>query len=118
MALVLLKRCTRCKEYTLQETCPRCGAAAKPNRPAKYSPEDPYGAYRRKLKKLDAAKGPGKSDSERVAGAQPPRPSVPATQSTESKEAGLAAKGPPDATKGAPDPAGSVARRAPKPKGA
>lgn len=65
MASVLLKRCTACKEYTLQETCPRCGAKATPNRPAKYSPEDPYGEYRRKLKKLDAAKGPGNSDSER-----------------------------------------------------
>ena len=56
MSNVLLKRCTSCKEYTLQETCPRCGAAAKPNRPAKFSPEDNYGEYRRKLKRLDAAK--------------------------------------------------------------
>lgn len=54
MAHVLLKRCTSCKEYTLQETCPRCGSPAKPNRPAKYSPEDAYGEYRRKLKRLDA----------------------------------------------------------------
>lgn len=55
MAHVLLKRCTQCKEYTLQDTCPRCGAPAKPNRPAKFSPEDQYGDYRRKLKRLDAA---------------------------------------------------------------
>ena len=55
MAHVLLKRCTSCREYTLQETCPRCGAPAKPNRPAKFSPEDAYGEYRRKLKKLDRA---------------------------------------------------------------
>lgn len=52
---VLLKRCTKCQEYTLQDTCPRCGAAAKPNRPAKFSPEDQYGEYRRKLKRLDQA---------------------------------------------------------------
>jgi H/ACA ribonucleoprotein complex subunit 3 len=51
----LLKRCTKCQEYTLQETCPRCGGAAKPNRPAKFSPEDQYGEYRRKLKRLDAS---------------------------------------------------------------
>lgn len=57
MASVLLKRCTQCKEYTLQEACPRCGAAAKPNRPAKFSPEDQYGQYRRRLKRLDQ-KGP------------------------------------------------------------
>ena len=71
MSSVLLKKCTGCQEYTLRETCPRCGAAAKPNRPAKFSPEDTYGEYRRKLKRLDAAKGPGQSASERVAGAQP-----------------------------------------------
>lgn len=55
MALVLLKRCLQCKEYTLQDACPRCGAKAKPNRPAKFSPEDQYGEYRRKLKRLDQA---------------------------------------------------------------
>lgn len=55
MANVLLKRCTACKEYTLATTCPRCGGQAKPNRPAKYSPEDNYGEYRRRLKRLDAA---------------------------------------------------------------
>lgn len=67
MASVLLKRCTGCHEYTLQETCPRCGAPAKPSRPAKFSPEDLYGDYRRRLKRLDQAK----------AGAAPPAPSAP-----------------------------------------
>lgn len=62
MAHVLLKRCTQCQEYTLQETCPRCGGAAKPNRPAKFSPEDAYGEYRRKLKRLDQAKAAKKAD--------------------------------------------------------
>ena len=47
----LLKRCTSCKEYTLQDTCPHCGARAVMNRPPKYGPEDPYGEYRRRLKK-------------------------------------------------------------------
>jgi len=55
MASVLLKRCTSCREYTLQEACPRCGAKAIPNRPAKFSPEDQYGEYRRRLKRLDRA---------------------------------------------------------------
>ena len=55
MGTVLLKRCLACKEYTLQDTCPRCGGSAKPNRPAKFSPEDQYGEYRRKLKRLDAS---------------------------------------------------------------
>jgi len=53
MSKVLLKRCTQCKEYTLQEACPHCGGAARPNRPARFSPEDHHGEYRRRLKLLD-----------------------------------------------------------------
>jgi H/ACA ribonucleoprotein complex subunit 3 len=55
MGHALMRRCTGCKEYTLQDVCPRCGSAAKPNKPAKFSPEDQYGEYRRKLKRLDAS---------------------------------------------------------------
>lgn len=53
MAKVLLKRCSKCREYTLQTTCPHCGSTAHENRPAKFSPEDHHGVYRRKLKLLD-----------------------------------------------------------------
>ncbi|HLF16358.1 MAG TPA: RNA-protein complex protein Nop10 [Candidatus Thermoplasmatota archaeon] len=49
-----LRRCPRCKEYTLQDACPVDGTATVSAKPAKYSPEDPYGSYRRKLKRLDA----------------------------------------------------------------
>lgn len=50
-----MNRCTKptCGEYTLKDTCPRCKSPAKDPRPAKYSPEDHYGKYRRQLKKLD-----------------------------------------------------------------
>lgn len=48
--------CKACADYTLQETCPRCGGKAVQNTPAKFSPEDNYGAYRRKLRQLDAKK--------------------------------------------------------------
>lgn len=48
----LLKRCTTCGDYTLREAC-RCGGRARPNRPAKFSPEDHHGEYRRRLKRLD-----------------------------------------------------------------
>lgn len=51
-----MRYCAKCDDYTLQDTCPKCKGAAKPNVPAKYSPEDHYGEYRRKLKKLDQAK--------------------------------------------------------------
>jgi len=64
---VLLKRCLDCKEYTLQETCPHCGVSAKPNRPAKFSPEDNYGEYRRKLKRLDQGE---RADAAKAAGAK------------------------------------------------
>lgn len=33
--------------YTLGDTCPRCGADAVNSAPAPFSPEDPYGEYRR-----------------------------------------------------------------------
>ena len=55
-----MRYCKACRDYTLQEACPRCGGKAAPNVPAKYSPEDPYGEYRRKLKRM-----------------QPPRPQAP-----------------------------------------
>ncbi len=51
-----MRFCAKCDDYTLSDVCPRCKGPAKPNVPAKYSPEDHYGEYRRKLKKLDAAK--------------------------------------------------------------
>lgn len=57
MSKVLLKRCTECREYTLQETCPRCGGRAVANRPAKFSPEDHHGDYRRRLKLLTREEG-------------------------------------------------------------
>jgi len=49
MAKHILK-CEQCKQYTLQAVCPKCSAAALPIKPLKYSPEDPYGEYRRKAK--------------------------------------------------------------------
>ncbi|MHB8632717.1 MAG: RNA-protein complex protein Nop10 [Thermoplasmatota archaeon] len=48
----LLRKCTACHDYTLEEICPSCGAAATDPRPAKFSPEDHYGSYRRDLKRL------------------------------------------------------------------
>jgi len=37
--------------YTLAESCPDCGAEAVNSAPAPYNPEDPYGEYRRALKR-------------------------------------------------------------------
>lgn len=51
----LMKKCKNCGRYTLQEECPECGEETSSPHPAKFSPEDSYGKYRRKLKreKLD-----------------------------------------------------------------
>lgn len=52
MTRSLILQCDKCHEYCLTETCPRCGGRARNPLPPKYSPEDPYGEYRRRLKKL------------------------------------------------------------------
>jgi len=43
-------KCGTCKTYTLKESC-KCGGTAFAPRPAKYSPEDNYGEYRRTAKR-------------------------------------------------------------------
>lgn len=47
----LLMKCASCRTYTLRATCPSCGGTTFMAMPAKYSPEDRYGVYRRRLKK-------------------------------------------------------------------
>ncbi|WP_267642841.1 RNA-protein complex protein Nop10 [Haloarchaeobius amylolyticus] len=37
--------------YTLSDTCPDCGADAVNSAPAPFDPADPYGEYRRALKR-------------------------------------------------------------------
>jgi len=46
-----LKRCPTCGTYSLGPTCKSCGIATIPPAPARFSPEDHYGVYRRRLKK-------------------------------------------------------------------
>ena len=50
MSMHILK-CQGCEAYALKGKCPKCGAKAVSPIPAKYSPEDPYGKYRREAKK-------------------------------------------------------------------
>ncbi len=52
MTRSLILQCEKCRRFTLSEVCPACKGHAKNPLPAKYSPEDPYGEYRRKLKRL------------------------------------------------------------------
>ncbi|MEM4524476.1 MAG: RNA-protein complex protein Nop10, partial [Archaeoglobaceae archaeon] len=44
-------KCPKCLEYTLKEICQRCGEKTINPIPPRFSPEDPYGKYRRKLRK-------------------------------------------------------------------
>ena len=39
--------------YTLQDTCPDCGADTENSAPAPYNPEDRYGEYRRRVKRRE-----------------------------------------------------------------
>jgi len=42
--------CKPCGAYTLRDKCPKCGKGTLRPIPPKYSPEDKYGHYRRKVK--------------------------------------------------------------------
>jgi len=46
-----MRYCTFCTRYTLEEDCPLCGRKTIKAEPARFSPQDIYGEYRRKLKK-------------------------------------------------------------------
>jgi len=37
--------------YTFSDSCPECGSDAVNSAPAPFNPEDPYGEYRRALKR-------------------------------------------------------------------
>jgi H/ACA ribonucleoprotein complex subunit 3 len=48
----LLRRCTGCSQYTLKESCPRCGGVAESPHPAKFSLDDKYRRYRILMKRM------------------------------------------------------------------
>ena len=43
-------KCPKCLEYTLEKSCPKCNLKTLSPIPARFSPEDKYGVYRRKAK--------------------------------------------------------------------
>ncbi|MCL2031877.1 MAG: RNA-protein complex protein Nop10 [Methanomassiliicoccaceae archaeon] len=43
-----LRKCASCGKYSLESECPSCGSPAGNPAPAKFSPDDRYGDYRRK----------------------------------------------------------------------
>ena len=48
----MMKRCGLCEAYTLKDACPRCGGKTASPHPAKFSPGDKYGKYRRMLQEM------------------------------------------------------------------
>ncbi|RZB32856.1 MAG: H/ACA ribonucleoprotein complex subunit 3 [Candidatus Argoarchaeum ethanivorans] len=46
-----IRKCVNCECYTLKDACPVCGNQTKNPQPARFSPGDPYGKYRRLIKK-------------------------------------------------------------------
>ncbi|MEM2900795.1 MAG: RNA-protein complex protein Nop10 [Thermoplasmata archaeon] len=51
-----IRKCKKCKNYTLKNTCPKCGTETSVSIPARFSPEDHYGEYRRRLRRLEESK--------------------------------------------------------------
>lgn len=45
-----MRKCFLCYEYTLKEICRKCGSKTRSPIPPKFSPNDPYGKYRRRVK--------------------------------------------------------------------
>jgi len=43
-------KCKNCEAYTIKSKCLKCGKEAISPIPPKYSPDDKYGKYRRKVK--------------------------------------------------------------------
>jgi H/ACA ribonucleoprotein complex subunit 3 len=41
--------CMQCNNYTMQSICPHCKNKTIERKPARFSPQDHYGSYRRKL---------------------------------------------------------------------
>jgi len=52
---VQILKCPSCKSYSLSEAC-SCGRKRVSPKPAKYSPEDKYGKYRRMAKEQEEQK--------------------------------------------------------------
>ncbi len=45
----LLRVCRGCQRYTLKADCPTCGGPTRTPHPARFSPQDRWGRYRRAL---------------------------------------------------------------------
>lgn len=51
----LMRVCPVDRTYTLRDACPRCGGRTAMPLPPRFSPEDRYGKYRRRLTREGSA---------------------------------------------------------------
>jgi H/ACA ribonucleoprotein complex subunit 3 len=48
-----IKYCSKCKVYSMQDTCPKCSGETVLPKPPKFSLNDKYASYRRESKKKE-----------------------------------------------------------------
>lgn len=60
--IAVLRVCEACGKYTMQTACPVCEGTTREPGPSKFSPEDKYGSYRRRLKRLEEERQADKGD--------------------------------------------------------
>ncbi|MEK6856768.1 MAG: RNA-protein complex protein Nop10 [Nanoarchaeota archaeon] len=48
-------KCQKCNAYTLKDNCPKCNHKTISPKPAKFSPEDKFGKYRRAYKQSQSS---------------------------------------------------------------
>lgn len=48
---MLMRKCPSCRAYTLRARCGKCRVETRSVGPPRFSPQDRYGAYRRRMKK-------------------------------------------------------------------
>ncbi|MEF8848378.1 MAG: RNA-protein complex protein Nop10 [Candidatus Thermoplasmatota archaeon] len=51
-----IRFCKQCGEYSMDDICSNCKGKTISKKPPRYSPQDNYGKYRRKLKKQNIKK--------------------------------------------------------------
>ncbi|WP_332448908.1 RNA-protein complex protein Nop10 [Methanoculleus sp.] len=50
-----IRRCPHDRNYTLSSVCPVCGRPTRPAHPARFSPQDRYGNYRRAVRRWNTS---------------------------------------------------------------
>jgi H/ACA ribonucleoprotein complex subunit 3 len=58
----MMMRCGACNRYTMEQECPVCKGPVERRAPARYSPQDRFGKYRRRLTEEAEKDGQGEED--------------------------------------------------------